>query len=202
MITYIKKDIKGYYIQVPDEIDSNYWAGMIGSTYQDFRDNKWIKLSNEQVAFHETNPGANIQQVLSMTLPEPYVRTLEDAKSEKINQINMYDNSSDVNSFNVSVDGNTLSSWLTPSERSNYKNSIEALEMLELDTVTLYIQDTLITLSIENAKIMLAQIQLYADACYLTTKQHIKNIEELNSIEQVDNYDYTTGYPEKLTFNV
>jgi len=49
MITYIRKSIKGYYIEFPDEIDAEYWSGKIGTTYQDFLDGKWVKLSDEQV---------------------------------------------------------------------------------------------------------------------------------------------------------
>ena len=36
MITYINKNHKGYYVEFPEEIDSIYWEGQIGSTYEDF----------------------------------------------------------------------------------------------------------------------------------------------------------------------
>ena len=204
MITYIRKSIKGYYVEYPNELDPVYWAGKIGTTYEDFRNDKWIQLSNEQVAFHVEHPHASISQVLSMTIPEPpvHVRTLEEAKQEKIQQIEQYNNSDSVNGFDVVINNETLSDWLTPTERSNYKNSIEAAEMIELSTVSLYVQNNLITLPIETAKMMLAQIQLYADACYLTTKQNIAEVNALNSIESVDNYDITSNYPTRLTFNV
>jgi hypothetical protein len=52
MITYIRKNIKGYYIEFPEEIDAQYWEGKIGTTYTDFLDGKWVLLSDEQVAFH------------------------------------------------------------------------------------------------------------------------------------------------------
>ena len=60
MKTYIRKSIKGYYIDFPDEIDSEYWVGKIGSTYEDFRADKWILLSDEQLAFHTEHPNASI----------------------------------------------------------------------------------------------------------------------------------------------
>lgn len=47
MKTYIRKSIKGFYIQFPEEIDATYWAGKIGETYQDFLDDKWVLLSDE-----------------------------------------------------------------------------------------------------------------------------------------------------------
>lgn len=192
---YIKNDIRGYYINFPEEIDSNYWAGQIGSTLEDFYNGKWILLTTEQVEFHEAYPNASIQEVFNMKLNE---RTLEQAKQEKIFQLENYDSSNSINSFLV----NGISAWITPVERSNYRTSIEAAEMIELTEVSLFIADQLITLPIEQAKLILAQIQLYADACYLTTIQHKKTINALETIEEVDSYDYTTGYPEKLNFNV
>lgn len=204
MKTYIRKSIKGYYVQYPEEIDTQYWSGKIGSTYEDFRAGKWILLSDEQVAFHNEHPYASISQVISMTLPESveYTRTLEDAKAEKINAIDSYDSSEAVNGFDV-VDGeNTVTAWLTPAERSNYRSSIEAAELVGLTELSLYIGELPVTLSVATAKLMLAQIQLYADQCFIVTKQHKAAVEALDSIEAVDNYDVTAGYPTKLTFNV
>lgn len=204
MKTYIRKSIKGYYIQFPDEIDVEYWAGKIGSTYEDFRDNKWICLSDEQVAFHGEHPHASISQVISMTLPETveYTRTLEDAKNEKMMAIDDYDNSSFVNGFDVVNGNNTITAWLTPAERANYRSSIDAAELVGLTNLSLYIGEMPITLSVTTAKLMLAQIQLYADQCFIVTKQHKAAIEALDSIEAVDNYDVTADYPTKLTFNI
>lgn len=85
METYIRKSVKGYYIEFPEEIDPVYWNDKIGSTYEDFRNNKWIKLSDEQLAFHTEHPYASISQVLAMEIPETpvYEETLEDAKQAK-----------------------------------------------------------------------------------------------------------------------
>ena len=49
---------------------------------------------------------------------------------------------------------------------------------------------------------MLAQIQLYADQCYMVTKQHKAAVEALDTIEGVDNFDITSGYPEKLQLSL
>lgn len=205
MKTYIRKSIKGYYIDFPEEIDAQYWAGKIGSTYEDFKDNKWILLSDEQLVFHTEHPSASINQVLTMTLPEPvvYERTLEDAKMEKIMSIEEYDSSDNVNSFNVVSNGETVATdWLTPEKRSNYKNSIDAAELVGLTELSLYIGEIPVTLSVATAKLMLAQIQLYADQCFIITKQHKAAIEALDSIDAVDNYDVTANYPQKLTFTI
>lgn len=202
MKTYIRKSIRGYYIDFPEEIDAEYWEGKIGSTYEDFVDDKWILLSDEQVAFHEQNPGANIQQVITMTLPETNVRTLEDAKNEKLYEIDQYDRSSLVNGFEV-VDGeNSFTAWITPEQRSNYKNSIDAAELIGLDELHPIFNNIQLTISTQMAKLALAQIQLYADRCFIVTETHRAEVNALESIEAVDNYDVTAGYPERLSFTI
>ena len=203
MITYIRKSIKGYYIEFPEEIDATYWEGKIGSTYEDFINDKWVPLSDEQVAFHIEYPEASINQVLSMTPPEPYQRTLEDAKRDKIWQIEEYDRGSNVNSFNVILgEDNTISYWLTPEQRAGYKNSIDAAKLLNIKEVHPVFNGIQLTMSTSTAEMALAQIQIYADKCYIVTETHKANVNALDSIEAVDNYDITSGYPEKLNFNV
>lgn len=204
MKTYIRKSIKGYYIEFPEEIDAQYWEGKIGSTYEDFLDGKWVLLSDDQVVFHNEHPEASIIQVLNMEIPETpvYERTLEDAKREKIFAIDEYDRSSLVNGFDV-VDGkNIIIVWLTPEERANYRSSIDAAELVGLTELSLYIGNLPITLPTATAKLMLAQIQLYADQCFIVTKQHKAAIEAMKNIEDVDNYDITYGYPTKLSFTI
>lgn len=205
MKTYIRKNIKGYYINFPEEIDAEYWAGKIGSTYNDFSNGMWVMLSDEQLTFHNEHPNASIYQVLNMEVPEVpvYERTLEDAKREKIMSIEEYDYSDNVNSFNViSNDEIVASSWLTPTERANYRSSIDAAELVGLTELSLYIGEIPVTLPVATAKLMLAQIQLYADQCFIVTKQHKAAVEALDTIEAVDNYDVTLGYPTRLSFTV
>lgn len=198
MKTYIWKIQQGYYVEFPEEIDSNYWEGQIGTTYEDFLDNKWILLSEEQVAFHNANPEATIREVLAMELdstPDPF----EIAKENKLAALAEYDSSNNINDFTVN---NELHAWFTPEMRSDYRNSIEAAELVGIDSLSLYIGETLVTIPTQSAKLMLAQIQLYANQCFIVTQQHKVAIEALTTVAELDNYDFTTGYPEKLNFDV
>lgn len=197
---YIWKIQEGYYVETDSLLDEEYWNGQIGSTYQDFLDGKWVLLSNEQVIFHNEHPEASISQVLSMTL---YERTVIDAKEQKLLEIDNYDKSPSINEFIISSQGQPVAtSWLTPEERANYKNSIDAAKLIGLDTLSLYIDEIPITLTTQQAELMLAQIQLYADQCFIITKRHKANVQRLETIEEVDNYDITTDYPTKLIFSI
>lgn len=202
MKTYIRKNIKGYYIEFPEEIDAQYWEGKIGSTYTDFLDGKWVLLSDEQIAFHKANANATVEEVFNMThVPAP-VRTLEQAKEEKIRQIEEFDNSNAVNKIIIKIGENTINTWFTPEKRADYKASIDAAELLGMETVSPVFSGQSIEIPTATAKTALAQIQIYANRCYNVTENHKAAVNALDTIEAVDSYDYTIGYPEKLTFNI
>jgi hypothetical protein len=130
------------------------------------------------------------------------MRTLADAKAEKIAQIEAYDSSDVVNGFDIVIDDNTITTWITPDQRSNYKNSLDSAELLGLEEVHPVFDGVQLTLETAMAKMALAQIQIYADRCFIVTETHKTNVEALESIEDVDAYDNTTDYPERLTFTI
>lgn len=196
MKTYISKLVPTNFVTYPEEIDSEYWAGKIGDSYQDYLRGMWVLLSDEQAAFHEQFPSATVKEVWDMELN---TRTLEDAIREKINEIDAYDRSDNVNAFTIN---NEQKAWFTPDERSNYRNSIDAAKLVGIQSLSMYVGDIEVTLSIQEAELMLAQIQLYADQCYMVTKGHKMAVESLETIEDVDEYDNTVGYPQMLNFNI
>lgn len=196
--TYIKLGIKGVYITFDEKFDETLYDNL-GSTYQDYLDKKWILLSDEQVAFHEENPTATVKEVLNMELTPKQERTLNRAKQEMLNAIINYDSSSEVNSF---ILNDTISYWFTPEERANYNSSISAAKLVGKDTLTFCIGSSVFTVPTEDAEKMLAQIQLYADECYIITSMHKSNVNNLKTIEEVDTYDYTSNYPDKLQFTI
>lgn len=191
MNKYIKD---GQFIEFSFELDEKY---NVGSSYEDYQNGKFVKLSEEQISFMESNPTASISEVWNMKM-NVVERTLEQAKQEKLAAIEQYDSSSSVNSFNV----NNNSVWLDKDTRSNYKTSIDAAELLGETEISLLISNLSVTLTIQQAKVMLAQIQRYADACYLVTQSHIAGVKALTTINEVDVYDIEKGYPDKLTFTI
>ena len=199
METYIKKSIAGYFAQFPEEIDAVYWQGKIGATYEDFEQDKWIHLSQEQVEFYHQNPYATIREIIAMSLTP---KTLDEAKAKKIKEIEVYDESDAVNVFYVTIDGNTITHWLTPDERANYKNSVDSAEIVGREDVHPIFNGMTLTIPTKTAKLYLAQIQLYADECWMVTEGHKAAVNALETIEDVDAYNFRTGYPEKLTFTL
>lgn len=195
---YIKYDVPKHYITLEEELTEELFTNL-GSTYEDYLDNKWVKLSEAQVAFKDANPNASIKEIWNMELQPIPTQTLAEYKNNKIIEITMYDQSNEVNSFTIN---SALTAWFSPAERSNYKSSIEAAKLLGQNTLAFFVGDMLLQVPTTEAEYMLAQIQLYADRCFLVTKNHKVNVMNLETIEEVESYDYTRDYPEKLNFDL
>ena len=124
---------------------------------------------------------------------EPVV-TIEDAKAAKIAEIAAYSDSDAVNSLTF----NGLKTWLTPNVRANYLVSLDAAELLGETDITFVVEGVQASLPIKQVRLLLAKIQRYADACYIVTERHKIAVRALQTVEEVERYDYTKGYPEKL----
>ena len=133
----------------------------------------------------------------------PYVppvpeRTLEIAKSEKIAQITAYDTSEAVNSFTLGE----ATMWISRDDRISLMNSTTILKNAGETTTTLWYGGEKYTLPCDTLIQMLSALEVYALQCYDVTEEHKAAVNALTTIEAVDAYDYTTGYPERLSFDV
>lgn len=199
MYTYVKRNIPRHYVTLENKLNPNLYSN-IGSTYQDYLYNKYVLLTDEQVAFHNEYPEATVEEVFNLAIndnSEP-ARTLEIAKTEMLQKIDSHDASDEVNGFLI----NGIKAWFTVQERNNYKASIDSAKLLGIESLSFFIGDHLLTITPEMAEHMLAAIQLYADQCFIVTKQHKLKVESLESIEEVDLYDYYAGYPKMLEFEL
>ena len=131
------------------------------------------------------------------TIPEP---TEEDifnkTKREKINEINHYDSSDEVNIFYIQG----LPVWLDKVTRAGLKLRFEAELAMKEENTTLWYGNQSFTLQLNMAIQMLYAIEVYASKCYDNTQKHLVNVEKLETLEEIMEYDYKTGYPEKLNF--
>ena len=119
---------------------------------------------------------------------------LATAKAQKLAEIEAYDTSDAVNSF--LVDGNKM--WLDKATRVGLMNSTTIAKSSGLEKVTLWFGDTQLILTCNKAISLLSAIEMYAVQCFDTTAAHKKAVNELTTIEEVEKYDITAGYPEKL----
>ena len=130
--------------------------------------------------------------------PVPEPSPSEQSKAEKLAALAAYDTSEAVNSFTL----NDVPCWITAAERATYNTSIQAAELLGETTIEIPLAGQFFTLPIAQSKMMLAMIQRYADKAAVVTARHKAAIEALATAEEIEAYDFTAGYPEKITLSL
>lgn len=108
-------------------------------------------------------------------------------------EIKAYDTSSNVNGFFY----NGESYWLDKETRVGLQNLVNC----STDSFSLLLGNNIIELELEKAKQFLSELEVYAGKCFINTNKHLLAIKNLKTIEDIINYDYTTGYPDKITLN-
>lgn len=123
---------------------------------------------------------------------------LEQAKVDKIAEITAYDTSSAVNGFML----NGAVVWLDKATRVGLMNSTTIAKAMGQATTTLWLGDVKLEVACDKAIQLLSALEMYALECFNVTAAHKKAVAELTDIWEVLSYDYTKGYPEKLTMEV
>lgn len=119
-------------------------------------------------------------------------------KMTKLEELERFDESFEVNSFKVN--GNSM--WLDKTVRVSLLQTSAMLEQGGTDEIDLWADFGKMTLKIAVLKQLIYAIELYAKSCYDVTAQHKFNIKSLTTQEDVYAYDFKTGYPEKLNFSL
>lgn len=128
----------------------------------------------------------------------PEKSPLEKAKELVFREIDQYDTSSNVNGFIL----NGIQVWLDKDTRVGLMNSITIEKNAGKEQSVLWLNGICITVNCDAAIQMLSSLELYALACYNKTAEHKLAISQLTDVSKVKAYDYTAGYPDKLSFNI
>lgn len=129
--------------------------------------------------------------------PEPTEEELKrKALNTKLIEIKNYDASSEVNVFYIQE----IPVWLDKATRAGLKLRFEAELAMKEENTTLWYNNQSFTLPLNDAIMMLYALEVYASKCYDNTQAHVANVSMLETIEEINEYDHTTGYPEKLRF--
>lgn len=123
---------------------------------------------------------------------------LSKQKRKLINEIDAYDTSDEVNSFFL----NGIKVWLNKDTRVGLMNSLTIEKNSGKEESTLWFNNIYITINCDAAIQMLSALELYALSCYNVTAQHRVAVQNLTTLDAAIAYDYTTGYPEKLSFTI
>lgn len=104
-----------------------------------------------------------------------------------------YDTSKYVNSFYYQ----DKQYWLSKDARIGLFRLIDS----GAKQITLQLNDNYLIISSDKLKEFLNQLEVYAGKCFTTTAQHLQNIKQLSTIEELLKYDYTAKYPNKVILN-
>lgn len=127
-------------------------------------------------------------QIFTQLYGKTFPKNLRKVLTYKINQ---YDKSPEVNSFIY----NNNSYWFDKDTRVGLMN----LANCSGESMEIVLGDNIIEISTEKFKKFLQQLEVYAAKCFVNTQKHLNEHKKLNTVEELIDYDYTSGYPEKIT---
>ena len=120
------------------------------------------------------------------------------AKKAKIAEIVDYDKSPAVNAFYL----NGEQHWLDFNLRDRVFDGNERIAYKGREETSLWLDGKCFVMPIAAAQDLICTIEVYAKDCYNVTATHQAEVNKLTTIEEVEAYDYKTGYPEKLNLKV
>lgn len=147
-------------------------------------------------AYHVAVGSENPNDGYIVVTKESYLKepTIEQLKSLVLNCIDEYDSSDNVNQFTLY--GKDI--WLDKATRVGLVNAVNAEITLGHEEVTLGLGGDSYTFPCEQALQLLASLEVYALACYNKTLEHKRNVNNFEKVEDIINYDYCKGYPDKI----
>lgn len=119
-------------------------------------------------------------------------------KKAVIAEISDYDTSTAVNGFTL----NGKEEWLDKATRVGLMNSTKIAKTAGLETTVLWLGETMLEVNCDKAIQLLGVLEMYALKCFNVTAAHKKAVNNMDNVNDIVTYDYTIGYPEKLTMTV
>ena len=139
-----------------------------------------------------------VQEAFAWFVSKMDALRLEQAKTDKIAEITAYDTSSSVNGFML----NGVLEWLDKATRVGLMNSTTIAKAAGQKATTLWLGGAKLVVDCNKAIQLLSALEMYALECFNVTASHKAAVGELKSIEEVEAYDYKTGYPKMLEMSV
>ena len=165
-----------------------------------FTDNEGKERTMEAQIFNPTEDMLLEHGWVEYVEPAPEEPTEEElldmAKESARREIEDYDSSDDVNGFYMQ--GQQM--WLDKATRAGLMLRLQAEQATGNASTTLWYGSHQFEIPMEQAFQMLYALEVYASQCYDNTQRHLAAVDGLMNYEEVAEYDYSVGYPEKLEF--
>ena len=129
-----------------------------------------------------------------MQLIEKTIKTLDQVKYEKIQEVEKYYNSDDINL--ISIQGHDI--YLDPDLRFKIKERLDAAKTMGIESTVLNFGEISMHVSITDGVLIYSSIVMQYAQAYDVYQNRNSNINTLTTIKEVDEYDITINYPDKL----
>ena len=119
--------------------------------------------------------------------------TLDEVKADKIQELNAYNMSDEVNTFSIN---GQKQEWFDTNARVIARDTCNALQRKGQEQAPF--GETYVPIGF--ALSCLDDLNIYAMETMQTTKEHEQTINALQTIEEVEGYDYKVGFPATSNF--
>lgn len=135
-----------------------------------------------------------------ITITISWTEDLEATRQNVLDKIESFDTSDAVNEFVI----NGIGMWLDgDTERPKLRGAVQTYLDKGLGDYPLCVEGVgVIPVAPTKLLSMLADIEVYAIKCFTKTFEHKEAVNALTTCEELANYDFTKGYPEKLHFEI
>ena len=189
MVTYIKSDVRKIFVEFENELSAELYSNL-GTTWEDYIANKWVKLSDEQVAFRAEHPTAKVHEVWSMEMDPVHVRDINDAKNEKKSELKRHFEQH-VSDFKY----NGTQVWFNAADRLAKKNEAEIAK--NTGVANYKVQDEM-ELPVADAINLFDSMSSRELECNNAVDLKKAEIDALEDMEAVDAVDVADGFPAEV----
>ena len=187
-------------VQKPYSIDKAVMAGVMSayglftqSDYtafvEDIAQKRRIDESNHEVSDYDM-----FVDWIRGCLDGTYKNRVDEVKAKVLAEIESYDKSEKVNGF--TYNGKIM--WLSKEERLSLVDRFGREIEEGVEQTNLFYGGEAIPLAPADALVLVKMVSSYADKCFDQTQRHINNVNRLSTVEELEAYDITAGYPDKL----
>ena len=192
MVTYIKSDVRKIFVEFENELSAELYSNL-GTTWEDYIANKWVKLSDEQVAFRAEHPTAKVHEVWNMEMDPVHVRDINDAKNEKKSELERHFEQH-VGDFKY----NDAKVWFNAADRLVKKNEAEIAK--NSGAANYKVQDAM-ELPVAEAISLFDSMSAREFECNHAVDLKKAEIEALEDMEAVDAVDVADGFPAEVNID-
>lgn len=190
-------EIPNHYFEIDSKLDETSFN--VGSTFEDYLNNKFVILNDDQIKFRDDNPNASIEEIYNMKLNELVNDEIISKESDMILLSNFYYNAKST-PCEIATDNSLL--FTTIGEVNNINKTVLSKKSLgQLDKCAWYLGNTKLFMSPEEMEILISNIYIYFNDCDVAYQDILNNIRE-NQTYVFNEDECKLLFPERINLDI